>query len=78
MNDYEKYYKNPHFLDEGCFENCINLYFAVIPAGFTHICKKAFSNCKNLETVSIPYTVADVDEKAFMGCTNLKNIKFTD
>lgn len=58
-------------IEDGAFNECINLTNIAIPDNVTSIGSSAFRYCTNLKSITIPDSVIRIGYAAFWGCTNL-------
>ena len=77
MDQFDRYYTNPHFINENCFMNCTAMRSAELPDGITIIQNNAFEGCCTLERIEIPHSVDSLKPNAFIGCHKLNTIEFS-
>lgn len=62
-------------IENGAFENCLNLKKVILPNGLKHINFNAFCGCECLETITIPSGVTSISSGAFKNCKSLKSVE---
>ena len=62
-------------IEEGAFENCLNLKKVILPTGLKAINQNAFKGCECLETITIPSGVTHIKAGTFKNCRNLTNVE---
>ena len=63
-------------IEDGAFENCVNLESIVIPDTVICIGATAFKGCRRLENIEIPSSVTHIGAFAFQDCIRLKHVLF--
>lgn len=61
-------------IEDGAFQNCINLSSIILPNTIEYIGSSAFFGCVSLTTISIPSQVQHIGVYAFGQCSNLNSI----
>ena len=65
-----------YMIENGAFENCVNLESVVIPDTVTRIEDSAFKGCRKLRSIVIPSSVTYIGSFVFQDCVRLKSILF--
>ena len=65
-------------IEDGAFQNCINLSSIILPNTLNYIGSSAFFGCVSLTTISIPSQVQHIGVYAFGQCSSLNSIKIAN
>lgn len=61
-------------IEDGKYEDCINLTSIVLPESVTEIGNSAFWGCENLKEIVFSDAITSVGDCAFINCKNLKKV----
>ena len=64
-------------LDEGTFEECINLASVILPPSLLYIGEAVFFQCSSLVEINIPDSLTSIKRGAFAECSSLVEIKIS-